>query len=1096
MKIKLIVVVLVLTIVSCQKQEQAKKQFSLLQSDITGISFSNDIQETDSLNYFTYPYMYMGGGVAAGDINNDGLVDLFFTANMKSNKLYLNKGDFKFEDITDKANITGDDRWYTGATMVDINSDGFLDIYVSVSGKEGNKKNLLYVNNGDLTFTESGKVYGIDYEGHTTQATFFDYDKDGHLDLYLANYPPTKFNSPVDLYWYRMNNPKLEASDILYHNNGDGTFSDVTVDAGILNFGLSLSATVGDFNNDGWQDIYISNDFDSPDFFYLNHQDGTFREVSRTVLNHTSQYGMGVDVADYNNDNLLDFGQMDMTPEDNKRSKANMGSMNPAIFTKMVDYGLFYQYMQNSLQLNRGLDSEGNLKFSEVSRISGIATTDWSWAILFSDLDNDGWKDVFISNGSRRDINNKDYFKKLSVKLRFDRKLSSEEIKHIPSQKISNYVYANNKDYTFTNVTEAWGMDHKTFSNGAIYADLDNDGNLDIVVNNIDEMASIYKNNNLSGNNYLKIKLKGPPNNTNGIGSRAYITTKDNQQMQELTLSRGFQSSVAPEFQFGLAKDENVASLEIVWPDGKIIKKKNIAANQTILFNYDDASTPIEKNIRENRYFKTVHSDSLTVDFVHTENQYDDFEKEVLLPHKTSMLGPGIAVADVNNDGLEDFYIGGASKQQGSLYVQTKKGTFNKTNDAIWEVDKNSEDMSAIFFDSNGDGYTDLYVVSGGNEFSANAPELQDRLYLNNGSGKFTKALHALPPMASSGSRVVPGDFDNDGDIDLFVGGRMVPGQYPWPAKSYLLENEKGSFKDVTKKLAPDFEQIGMVTAAAWTDFDNNGSTDLILVGEWMPILFFSNTPQGFKNVTGNTGMNNTEGWWFSLVSDDFDGDGDIDLVAGNLGLNYKYQATEEDPFEVYADDFDGNAKKDIVLSYYNFGTLFPLRGRSCSSQQIPSISQKFEDYNSFASANLVDVYGKEKLDSAEIHYKAKTFATSYIENLGNGKFKKHELPNEAQFSSVNKIIAKDFNGDGNKDLLLGGNLFSSEVETPRNDASIGSYLEGDGKGNFYPVPSERSGLFLTGDLKDLERIRIGNSEYLIAAHNNNQLQFIKVGEF
>ena len=1088
-----VVLIMLGVLVSCKKLEPVNKQFILLDVETTGISFSNDILETDSLNYFTYPYMYMGGGVAAGDINNDGLVDLFFTANMISNKLYLNKGEFKFEDITEKAKITGDDRWFTGSTMVDINNDGFLDIYVSVSGKEGNRKNLLYINNGDLTFTESGELYGIDHNGHTTQATFFDYDRDGHLDLYLANYPPTKFNSPVDLYWYRMNNPKIEASDILYRNNGDGTFSNVTSEAGILNFGLSLSATAGDFNNDGWPDIYVSNDFDSPDFFYLNQQDGTFKEVSRTVLNHTSQYGMGVDVADYNNDNLLDFGQMDMTPEDNKRSKANMGSMNPSIFTKMVDYGLFYQYMQNSLQLNRGIDSNGDLKFSEVSRISGIATTDWSWAILFSDLDNDGWKDIFISNGSRRDINNKDYFKKLSVKLRFDKKLSSEEIEHIPSEKISNYVYHNNKDYTFDNVTEVWGMDNATFSNGAVYTDLDNDGDLDIVVNNIDEMASIYKNNNLAANNYIKIKLIGPSKNTSGIGARIYIITEENQQMQELTLSRGFQSSVAPEFHFGLAKNKEISTLRIVWPDGKEFIKENIAANQTLEVNYNDASEVVKEPAQDKRLFQTVNSEALNVDFVHTENEYDDFEKEVLLPHKTSMLGPGIAVADVNNDGLEDFYVGGAANQSGNMFLQTKDGTFKKINESIWLEDKNSEDMSAVFFDANGDDYIDLYVVSGGNEFEANSPELQDRLYLNNGSGDFHKAKNSLPSMLISGSKAVPEDFDNDGDMDLFVGGRLIPGQYPWPTNSYLLENNKGIFKDVTKTLAPDFEKIGMVTDAVWTDFDNNGTKDLVLVGEWMSIQFFSNTSKGFLNVTENTGMDNTEGWWFSITSDDFDGDGDIDFVAGNLGLNYKYQATEQNPFEVFADDFDKNGKKDIVLSYYNFGTLFPLRGRSCSSQQIPSISKKFEDYNSFASANLVDVYGKEELDSAEIHYEAKTFATSYIENLGNGKFKIYKLSNEAQFSSVNKIIVKDFNRDGNKDILLGGNLFSSEVETPRNDASIGSYLKGDGNGNFYPVLNQQSGLFLTGDIKDIGEIRIGNSDFLIASKNNDELQFIKL---
>lgn len=1089
MKATLLTIIFFLMLFSCKKENSEKKQFSLVDPSESGILFSNDLQETDSLNYFTYPYMYMGGGISAGDLNNDGLIDLFFTANMKPNKLYLNKGNLKFEDITKNANVAGDGRWYTGTSMVDINNDSFLDIYVSVSGKTNNRRNLLYINNGDLTFTESAKKYGLYDNGHTTQSTFFDYDNDGDLDLYVANYPPAKFSSPVEFYAHKVKNPTLGESDMLYENNGDGTFINVTEKAGILNYGLSLSATVADLNNDGWKDIYVSNDFDSPDFLYLNNQDGTFSEVSQSVIRHTSQYGMGVDLADYNNDGLMDIGQVDMTPEDNRRLKANMTSMDPMSFTKLIDYGLGYQYMQNSLQLNRGLDSNGNLNFSEVSRIAGIATTDWSWSILFTDLDNDGFKDVFISNGTRRDINNRDYFKKLNSKMRFNKTIPGDEVQHIPSEKVANYVFRNNADYTFKNMVTDWGMDEKTFSNGAVYADLDNDGDQDLVINNIDETAMVYQNNNPENYNFIKIKLNGSPTNKNGLGAKVFV---DN-QMQELTLTRGFQSSVAPELHFGLGKKDSVARLKVVWPDGKISVQENITSNQSVVMEYGTAQTTIIEDVEKQTLFKTIDSDSLSVGFKHEENPYNDYMFEPLLPHQTSMLGPGIAVADVNNDGLDDFYLGGATMQAGALFIQNSEGKFNKSNISIWEQDKISEDMSALFFDYDNDGDNDLYVVSGGNEFEKDASELQDRLYMNDGKGNFTKVNNSLPIMLTSGSRVVAADYDNDGDLDLFVGGRLIPRQYPWPASSYILKNNKGVFEDVTDEIAPDFKNLGMVTDAVWTDFNGDDVLDLVIVGEWMPISFYANEKGTFKNVTSTTGLENTNGWWFSLIQDDFDNDGDMDFVAGNLGLNYKYQASSHEPFEVFADDFDNNNRKDIVLSYYNFGTLFPVRGRSCSSQQMPSIAAKFENFNSFSVADVNEVYGKEKLENAEIHYQAKTFASSYIENSGNGKFKIVPLPNEAQFSSVNQIISEDIDGDGIKDLVIAGNLHASEIETTRNDSSIALYLKGNNKGDFTPVASNESGLYIPGDVKDISLLTIGGQRYILAAKSGDWVQLVKI---
>ncbi len=1078
---------------SCE--ETSKKQFSLLQAKETGISFSNDIVETDSLNYFNYPYMYMGGGISAGDINNDGLVDLFFTANMKPNTLYLNNGDFKFEDISVSAGIEGDDRWITGTTMVDINNDGYLDIYVSVSGKGENRNNLLYINNKDNTFTERAEEYGIDDNGHTTQSTFFDYDNDGDLDIYLANYPPTPFKSPVSLYKHKANNPKIEESDILYRNNGDDTFTDVTIESGILNFGLSLSATIGDFNNDGWKDIYVSNDFDSADYLYMNNRDGTFLETAGNTLNHTAQYGMGVDIADFNNDMLIDIAQVDMTPEDNRRSKANMASMNPVGFTKMVDAGLNYQYMQNCLQLNRGVDEKGNPVFSEVSRLAGIATTDWSWSVLFADLDNDGWKDIAISNGTRRDINNRDYFNNLKARNHFGGvKLTAEEIQKIPSEKVSNYVYKNTGNYTFKNVVEEWGWEEKTFSNGAAYADLDNDGDLDYVVNNIDQQVSVYRNNNSSNNNYLNINLKGPENNINAIGAKVQIISKNLKQHNELTLSRGFQSSVAPEIHFGLGQETLVDQVKVVWPDGSVSKIKDVKANQNLVINFSSEKQSKAQVVKDQITFKTVNLDSLQIDFKHQENKYNDYFFEPLLPHKTSMMGSGAAVSDVNGDGLEDFYIGGASKQSGELYIQNSEGKFRKSNVDTWELDADKEDIGALFFDADNDGDKDLYVVSGGNEqLAINDSTFQDRLYLNDGTGNFTKGAQNLPKINTSGGRVKAGDYDADGDLDLFVTGRLMVGKYPWPSKSYILNNENGVFSDVTPQLAPEFKELGMITDANWTDFDGNGTLDLMIVGEWTPILFYSNINGEFKNITKHIGLENTNGWWSSIAQDDFDNDGDIDYVVGNLGLNYKYKASVSEPFEVYADDFDKNDRKDIVLSYYNFGKLFPVRGKSCSSQQIPSLKKKFEDYSSFAVAGVEEVYGEEELKNAEIHYKAYNFASSYIENLGKGTFKLSKLPNEAQFSSVNQIVSRDVDNDGLKDLVIAGNLYASEIETPRNDSSVGVYLKGNGKGEFSVVPNAQCGLYIRGDVKDLVTINIMGEEHVIAVKNNDYPQFIKI---
>lgn len=1073
-----------------------QKNFTQMGAKQTGVDFQNTLEENDSINYFSYSYLYMGGGLSAGDINNDGLTDLFFTGNMVPNKLYLNKGNLEFEDITEKAGIAGDERWFTGVTMVDINNDGFLDIYISASGKYEPRENLLYVNNADGTFTEKAQEYGIADSGHSVQSTFFDYDKDGDLDLYVANYPPTNFNAPNGFYAFKMQNVKDIESDNLYRNDGD-VFTKVTDESGIRSFGLSLSATVGDLNEDGWPDIYVSNDFSTPDYMWLNNQDGTFTNVLKEATKQTSFYGMGVDIADYNNDGLLDILQVDMAAKNNRRAKANMASMNPDIFWSTVNAGFHYQYMYNSLQTNAGNLKGDTPYFSNTAMQAGIQATDWSWAPLFADLDNDGWKDVYISNGTRREINNKDFFNKLK-KMPSQKDSLLEKSLQIPSEKIDNFVYRNTGNMSFERVNDDWGISFKGFSNGAVYVDLDNDGDLEIVTNNIDDKASIFRNNNINDNHYLSFDFKGPEKNVFGVGTRVYLKNGEQSQMQELSLTRGFQSSVAPRLHFGVGENEIIGQVKIVWPDQKEQILTDVSADQLLTVDYKDATEPENSKIEtpEEPVFLTFNADSLNLQYKHEENVFNDFQNEVLLPHKTSMFGPGLAVGDLNGDGLEDLFIGAASQYEPGIYFQTSNGLFEKKEFDDISADRRQEDLGALIFDADMDGDNDLYVVSGGNEFSKDSKMLQDRLYVNE-NGTFKRSDSALPEMITSGSRVFTHDFDKDGDLDLFVGGRLVPGNYPAPANSYLLENvsEKGKpeFRNITDTAAPGFNELGLVTSASWTDFDNDGWTDLVVAGEWMPIKVFKNDQGEFIDISKQLGLDDTTGWWFSLEEGDFDNDGDMDFIAGNLGLNYKYQASEGASFDVYYYDFDGNNTKDIVLSYFNDGEKFPVRGRECSSQQMPGIKKKFENYNSFANADLEDIYTKDYLENA-LHYQVKSFASVYIENKEDG-FEIHQLPAEAQVSNINQIITEDFNKDGNLDVLIAGNLYASEVETPRADAGMGLLLEGDGNGNFEPVKARNSGFFVPGDVKDMAKLSTSRGDFIVVAKNNDHLQLVKINK-
>ncbi len=1082
---------------NCEKEDvklASKKIFEPVEASSSNIEFSNNLTENDSLNYFTYSYLYMGGGVAVGDVNNDGLKDIYFTGNQVENKLYINKGNLQFEDVTKTAGVSGDSRWYTGVTMADVNADGYLDIYCSVAGKFHPKQNQLFINNQDGTFSEKAQEYGLADVGQSVQTTFFDYDKDGDLDVYVANYPITKFNASVYVYKQRMANVTNVETDHLYKND-NGKFIDVTEEAGVKNFGLTLSATVGNLNNDSWPDLYISNDFASPDYLYMNNGDGTFREVVKETTSHTAFYGMGVDIADFNNDGNLDIYQVDMDAKTNKRKKANMAGMNPDLFWGVVDAGFHYQYMQNCLQLNTGVFNDENPFFSNVSRITGVSSTDWSWGPLFADFDNDGLKDLFISNGTRREVNNRDFFNAIDDAFSIDSDKTLEMSLKIPSERIDNFMYQNLGDLKFKQANKDWGIEFKGFSNGVAYADLDNDGDLEVITNNIDDKASVFKNTSSETNNYITINFEGTPKNKFGLGNRVYLTTGDTTQMQELTLSRGFQSSVAPELHFGLGNYKNIDELKVVWSDGKTQVLNNVSINKLQTLKYEDAiNKKIDSNVNEQLFNSNVSG--VFPKYKHNENTFDDFKYQVLLPHKMSSFGPALAVGDLNNDDLDDYFIGGAFNRLGALFFQTENG-FEEQNNEFLKADKLSEDVGALVFDADADGDNDLYVVSGGYEFSAKSSKLQDRLYLNDGSGNFKKS-EALPEMITSGSKAYNLDFNKDGKQDVLVLGRQIPGNYPSPVNSYLLENksEKGvaKFEDVTQNYANNLRNLGMATSAVITDFNNDGWQDFIIVGEWMPIKIFENKKGKFVDISEVIGLtNDTTGWWWSINQGDFDGDGDIDYIVGNNGLNYKYKATDNETFDIYVNDFDRDSKKDIVLSYYNEGVQYPVRGRECSSQQIPQIKNKFKNYESFSNATLVDIYEETSLESA-LHYQVKSFASVYLEN-NNGTFVIHELPKEAQLSSINEILVKDYDNDGALDVLVSGNLFASEVETPRNDGGYGVFLKGNCKGEFKAITSSKSGFFVPGDVKQMSTLKTKDQEFIIAAKNNDSLQFIKVNK-
>ena len=1073
------------------EEKAPKTMLSLLLSDKTGIDFKNELTATADNNILSYEYYYNGSGVAVGDINNDGLTDIFFTGSNVDNKLYLNKGDLSFEDISKKAGIEKHQALATGVTMVDINNDGWLDIYVCQSGKFTPEKraNLLYINNKNNTFTESAKSYGLNDMSYSTQSCFFDYDLDGDLDVYLVNHPVDFDNAN---FLIQPNKGKTNVSDRLYKNNGDNTFTDVSEKAGIINYAFGLSVSAADINEDGWPDIYIGNDYIEPDYLYINNHNGTFTESLKKYIKHCSNSCMGNDIADFNNDGLLDIITVDMIPESNKRQKNLKGGSTYDTYQTMVENGFHHQYMRNMLQLNNG-----NGTYSEIGQLAGVSNTDWSWSPLFADIDNDGLKDILITNGLRRDITNLDYNRyfidsilKSTGQVTF--KTILDALKQIPSNKMQNYIYKNNGNFTFSKKSEEWGFGEPTFSNGAAYADLDNDGDLEIIINNIDMPAFIYKNNSreISNNNYLDIAFKNSQEkNGNGLGASVKITANAVSQYQLNAPTRGFQSAIDTKVHFGLNTATTVDELEVTWPDGAVQILKEVTANQLLTLDRKNAAKKNKETKNTSSILFVEETEASGINYKHAENNFIDFKREPLLPQKFSEDGPCLAVGDINNDGTDDFFVGGASGFSGAVYTQNKDGHFTKTNNPALDADKIFEDVDALFFDADKDGDKDLYVASGGNEFAENSPNYQGRLYINNGKGNFTRQKDALPVMNTSSSCVISGDYDNDGDLDLFVGGRIISEKYPISPRSYILQNNAGKFTDVTTALCKGLETPGLVCDAIWTDFNNDKKLDLIVVGQWMQITMLKNTGKTFENV----GLKNTNGWWNCITECDFDADGDMDYVVGNLGLNSRIKASDKQPAFVVANDFDKNGSTDAVMSIFFGDKSYPIHQRDQLLDQVRELRKKYLRYEPYSNATIYDIFPKQKVDSSLVLIST-NFATSIVENLGDGSFKIIPLPMEAQFAPTNGILCGDYNNDGKTDILLAGNSYAPEIETGRYDAGTGLLLSGNGKGYFVPSKIKESGFFADKNVHSLKMLRSAKTgkELILVGNNNERLQLFR----
>ncbi len=1092
---KYILISLIIGLLSGCKDDDAHL-FTQLDENRTGVDFKNQLFENEAFNVLNYIYFYNGGGVAIGDINNDGLPDILFTGNMVKNRLFLNKGNFKFEDITDKSGIAEKQGWCTGATMVDINGDGKMDIYIcrSADGNAERRENLLFINNGDLTFTEKAAEYGLADKGYSTQAVFFDYDKDGDLDMFLINHSLHQYTTGAieNSAWREQRNPDFACK--LFRNDWNESlhhpvYTDVSAQAGInsnvLTFGLGVVAS--DINNDGWPDLYVSNDFNEPDYLFMNNKNGTFSEKLSNCMDDVSLYSMGCDAADFNNDGLVDILTLDMLPEDNRTQKMHSGSENFDKFQMLFKKGFYYQYSRNMLQKNNG---DGT--FSEIGQLASVSNTDWSWSALFSDFDNDGNKDIFITNGYVKDYTDMDFIKytmdkSLHAGENGDKSSVEDFIKKMPDNLLPNYIFQNQGNLRFIKKSKDWGIDKNTVSSGAAYADLDNDGDMDLVINNTNDFAGIYKNNNelINKTNWIRVKLQGDARNGTGIGSKIKVFCKGQQYFQEQFPVRGFQSSVDPVLSFGLGSNTTVDSLIVIWPNDSVQKFTQVKANQTLNVKLTDANGKWVYDSPGNNkpsYFTSIASPPT---MQHRGKNFDDFSLQKLLTSYLSKTGPCMAVADINKDGLEDVFFGGGRDQPSQLFIQNGHGAFTLSPQPAFMKDSAYAAGAAVFFDADQDGDMDLYLASSGYELDEHSSTLEDRLYLNDGKGHFTRSTTSLPLMAFSKSCVKAADIDGDGDMDLFIGGRVVPGKYPLsPGSRILLNDGKGNFTDATLSIAPELQKAGMVTDAVWADVNGDKKPDLIVVGEYMPIKVFINNNGKLVDESATYIPFESSGWWNTIYAADMDGDGDLDLVIGNMGLNTQFHARVQEPVSLYYKDFDGNGSVDPVFCYYIDGKSYPAISRDDLTDQLPGLKKKFLKYSDYSTATINDLFTPEQLKDAGV-LKAGEMRTVYLENKGNKGFVLHELPIEAQFAPVYAITSIDVNKDGKKDLVLAGNNSWTRIRYGRYEANHGTILLGDGKGNFKFLPPVQSGLTVRGDVRSIEYI----NHYLFFGLNNQPAQ-------